>query len=221
VGQLNSSFLDKRLLLDVHAGYHYQKDVILTADGSGIDDIDNPNTIAGIPFNRTPSSTNLLAVEDQVPDSVRAACSVPIGGTFGRCNVGMAYGGPGLLLANSQDSIQARATLTYLVTALGHHVFKAGIDEQSASYRNKQSYTGGVTYSSITLTTVLDSRRYGDLSDVDTIADNPVRDVVTKSNIFGFFVQDSWSIWTVTLNLGLRWIRCSSRARTGSPASHE
>ena len=33
-----------------------------------------------------------------------------------------------------------------------------------------------------------------------------MRDVVTKSNIFGFFVQDSWSILDkVTLNLGLRW----------------
>jgi len=210
VGSLNSSFLDKRLLLDVHLGYHYQKDVSTAADGSGIGDIDDPSKIAGVPFNRQLASENILNVEDQVPAAVRAACSVPIGGTLGRCNVGMGYGGTTNLLGdNSQDAVQARATLTYLVTALGHHVIKAGVDEQAMTYRNRFTYSGGVSYSTLVggqPPIVLDGRRFGDQSNVDTIVDSPVRDVTSKSNIFGFFVQDSWSIADkVTLNVGLRW----------------
>jgi len=214
VGQLNSSFMDKRLLLDVHVGYHYQKDVAKAADGSGIDDIGNRNVIAGISFNRQLASENILNVEDQVPASVRAACSVPLpNGTLGRCNVNMGYGGTANLLSeNTQDSIQARATLTYLLTALGHHVIKGGVDEAASSYTNRFTYSGGVAYATLAAgpfpaaPIVLDNRRFGDQSDVDTIIDNPIRDAKSKSNIFGFFVQDSWSILDkVTLNLGLRW----------------
>ena len=40
VGELNSSFLDKRLLLDVRAGVHLQRDSYLPGDGSTLDDLD-------------------------------------------------------------------------------------------------------------------------------------------------------------------------------------
>jgi hypothetical protein len=212
VGQINTAFMDKRLLVDVHVGYHYQKDVSTAVDGSGIDDINNPNTIAGIPFNRRLANENILTAEDQVPAAVRAACSVPIGTppTLGRCPVAMGYGGSASLLSdNAQDSIQGRLTLTYLLTALGHHVIKGGVDEQSNSYRNRFTYSGGVSYSTLVggaTPITLDARRFGDQSDVDTIIDDPIKDTTVKSNIFGFFVQDSWSILDkVTLNLGLRW----------------
>src|SRR5262249_35444172 len=164
VGELNSSFLDKRLLLDIRAGYHYQKDQAQAADGSGYNDVNNPSVLAGIRFGRGSANTNLLVYEDQVPAAVKQACSVPTTGTtLGRCNVAFGFGGTsGLLLSNKQDAVQARATLTYLLTAVGHHVFKGGIDEQSESYTNTFTYSGGVAYGNAGGQTLwFDSRRFG------------------------------------------------------------
>ena len=48
-GELNSSFIDKRLLLDVKVGVHLQRDSYLPGDGSTLDDINNPNVLAGVP----------------------------------------------------------------------------------------------------------------------------------------------------------------------------
>ena len=48
-GELNSSFLDKKLLLDVRLGWHHQLDEGPPGDGSGFDNIHNLNTLAGIP----------------------------------------------------------------------------------------------------------------------------------------------------------------------------
>jgi hypothetical protein len=47
-GELHSSFLDKKLLLDVRVGWHHQNDSGLPGDGSGLD-IENRDTLAGTP----------------------------------------------------------------------------------------------------------------------------------------------------------------------------
>src|SRR5262249_34572411 len=74
-------------------------------------------------------------------------------------------------------------------------------------YTNTFSYAGGSSYGNVAGQTLwLDSRRFGNQSDVDTIVDPPGRGAATKSNIFGFFVQGNWSIMDkVTLNVCLRW----------------
>src|SRR5215472_7696524 len=84
-GELNSSFLEKRLLLDVKVGVHLQRDSYLPGDGSTLDDIDNPNTLAGTPQVRSPSTipTPVYQLDPQVPPSVVQACTQP-GAT---CNV--------------------------------------------------------------------------------------------------------------------------------------
>ena len=48
VGELNSSFLDKRLLLDVRIGWHHQLDQGLPGDGSGLNTT-QPGGLAGVP----------------------------------------------------------------------------------------------------------------------------------------------------------------------------
>ena len=97
--------------------------------------------------------------------------------------------------------------ITYLVNALGHHVLKLGFDYQAADYDITQAYTGGTAYYwNGGGTYVYDYRRYGRITDVDTITNDFVVSRKVKSQIAGGFIQDSWSILDkVTLNLGLRY----------------
>jgi carboxypeptidase family protein/TonB-dependent receptor-like protein len=210
-GELNSSFMDKRLLLDVKLGVHIQRDSYLPGDGSTLDDLDNPSVLAGVPLVRSPAGvpTPVYQLDTSVPASVTRACTQP----GASCNVVRYFtGGPGGLIEQLNfDSYQARATLTYLVSALGHHVLKAGFDGQINKYFHDESYTGGVSYRDGTDLggppgSVYDYRRFGTIVDTDTISDKPRVQTSTKSTIVGGFIQDSWSIMDkVTLNLGLRY----------------
>ena len=63
----NSSFLDKKLLLDIRAGWHHQKDEHLPGDGSTLADIDNVSH-AGRPAGgpaRASAATNIPHVDDR------------------------------------------------------------------------------------------------------------------------------------------------------------
>ena len=115
VGELNSSFLDKRLLLDVRVGWHHQVDEGLPGDDSGLN-TGQTGTLAGTPnYILHPSILRNIADVDQVPDSVRQACSGPDATT--RCGVlGWFTGGPGFIERLVLDSYQARGMLTFLVS---------------------------------------------------------------------------------------------------------
>src|SRR5262249_10292995 len=207
-GELHSSFLDKKLLLDVRMGWHHQNDSALPGDGSGLD-VDHQGTLAGTSAIRSPAgiNTNVATLDDQVPASVKAICNAT------NCGVtAFQFGGPTILLEIQKfDSYQGRAVLTYLPTALGHHVFKAGFDGQINKYTHEEAYAGGVSYRSgldlgLPPGTVFDYRRFGSLSGADTIVDAPHPTYAVDSVIMGGFIQDSWSILDkITLNVGLRY----------------
>ena len=212
-GELNSSFLDKRLLLDVRIGWHHQIDEGAPGDGSGFDNIHNLGTLAGIPSLAPLYNSNVLDFEDQVPASVRQACGT--GDRTTKCQTSWTlYGGPNFLERQILDSFQGKATLTYLLTALGHHVIKAGVDGSISYYDHLKTYGGGAWYFDFgpgvfgagKALGVQDARHFGYLSDIDTTAGNGVLTLKSKSVIIGGFLQDSWSVLDkVTVNLGLRW----------------
>ena len=124
------------------------------------------------------------------------------------------YGGPGFLQSLKLDSYQGKGTLTYLLTALGHHVLKGGIDVEFSTYQDQKAYSGKTFLSADganadgTITTYTDLRRYGYLTGVGR-TDVVTQDGLTaksKRQVIGGFIQDSWSILDkVTLNLGLRY----------------
>jgi outer membrane receptor protein involved in Fe transport len=224
VGEYNGSFLDKKLLINVRGGWHHQEDDILPGDGSTINDIDNPNTLAGVATVRTPTgsqASNITAWDKQLPSSVYAACGTAFQGSGDRCPVsGYFFGGPGFLNTSTLDSYQGRGVITYLVSALGHHVLKAGADYQYQKYHIVSAYSGFAAYRTLGGPQpdgapgmngyyVYDYRRYGVQTDVDTIDPSKaaaITDKTVNSNIFGVFVQDSWSILDkVTLNVGVRY----------------
>ncbi|HZX40873.1 MAG TPA: TonB-dependent receptor, partial [Myxococcaceae bacterium] len=219
--ELNSSFMDKRLLLDVKLGVHLQRDSYLPGDGSTLDDIDNRSVLAGVPNVRSPAGvpTPVYQLDTSVPATVAQACTQP-GAT---CNVVRYFtGGPGGLIEQINfDSYQARATLTYLLNGLGHHVLKAGFDGQINKYFHDESYTGGSVYRDGQDLggppgSVYDYRRFGTIVDTDAISDKPRVQTSTKSTIIGGFVQDSWSILDkVTLNVGLRYDALTMEGQDG------
>jgi len=216
---LNSAFLEKRLLLDLRLGAHFQRDSNLPGDGSGLDDIDKPSVLAGVPLVRSPGiPTPVYELDASVPSSVRTACSE----TGASCNVvHFNTGGPAKLETLDFDSYQARAVLTYLVNAAGHHVLKAGFDGQINKYKHDKSYTGGGGYFDgqdfgAPAGTVVDAFRFGHLSGTDVIVDTPRVQTNTQSTVLGGFIQDSWSVLDkVTLNLGLRYDTLTMQGQDG------
>ena len=120
------------------------------------------------------------------------------------------------------DSYQARAVLTYLVTAAGHHVLKAGFDGQINKYNHDQSCTGGAVVwrragpRRRRPERSYDAFRFGHLSGTDVIVDTPRVQTSTQSTILGGFIQDSWSVLDkVTLNLGVRYDTLTMQGQDG------
>jgi len=203
VGEYNGSFLDKKLLLDIRGGWHNQTNEGLPGDGSGFD-VTNQSVLAGVSGVRSPTNGELTNYDASLPSSVISACTTP----GQHCPVAnYFYGGTGFLNQVKLNSYQGRGVITYLVNALGHHVLKLGFDYQAADYDITQAYSGGTFYYwNGGGTYVYDFRRYGRITDVDTITDEFVVSRKVKSTIAGGFIQDSWSILDkVTLNLGLRY----------------
>ena len=217
VGELNSSFLEKRLLLDVRVGWHHQIDEGLPGDDSGLN-TGQAGTLAGTPnyILHTAILRNIANI-DQVPASVTQACSGADADV--KCGVlGYLTGGPGFIERLVLDSYQARGMLTFLASALGHHVIKVGVDGNIGYYEHDKAYSGRNAYTEVAENTVpgptsgsqpyavFDARNFGYLQ----TPDNPVfidfNAAKSKSTIIGGFVQDSWSIMDkVTLNVGLRY----------------
>ncbi len=199
--KLSSSFLDKRVLLDVNVGWHHQTDSTLPVDGSGIG---NATGYSGVPQFEMRYFTPLGVYESldgTVCDPANPEAAV-------RCPVGTyLLGGPGFLLDRTVDRYQANAVGTLLLNALGHHVIKVGADVEVMTNRDARAYSGGVLYSeSADGRTFTDFRSFGYLTGPDEVVIQPVVNTATRADAVGVFVQDSWSILDrVTLNAGVRY----------------
>ncbi|HYO56146.1 TonB-dependent receptor [Archangium sp.] len=208
--KLSSSFLDKRVLLDANVGWHHQYDATLPVDGSGIG---NDSGLSGVPqFEMRRTGTrddpNYHSITDFEQLADPSVCNDPTGRFRTLCPVSNYFlGGPGFLLDRSVDRFQANATGTLLLTALGHHVIKAGVDVELMTNRDARAYTGSVLYNEATDgATFTDFRAFGYLTGPDQVVIQPVINTATRADAVGAFVQDSWSIMDrVTLNAGLRY----------------
>ena len=211
IGELNSSFADKRILLDVKLGWHHQLDEGVPADGSDFNTDNGSPTLAATPNYIThPGILKNVARLDQVPSSVTQACSGPFADA--ECGVlGYFTGGPGFIERLVLDSAQAKAVLTGLVSGLGHHVLKAGFDGTVSWYEHTKGYTGTVAYTEqppgfVPVDYVQDGRRYGFLESPDVPKTFAYLRAKTRATAIGGFIQDSWSVLDkVTLNLGVRY----------------
>jgi hypothetical protein len=219
VGEWNSSFFEKRLLVDMRAGWHHEESDYLPIDGSGLD-VNDPTRLAGTPNITGARNVPVTTLDDQVPASVKQACAEAVAaGNTNACGVTQfLYGGPGRIGSFKLDSVQAKATFTYLLTAVGHHVFKAGVDLEISQSGGTSAFSGLVRWTLNGLGTLYTGRRWGFLTGPGA-GDFVMQDLVysvSKRNTLGGFLQDSWSVLDrVTLNLGLRYDSLSLKGADG------
>jgi outer membrane receptor protein involved in Fe transport len=202
--KLSSAFLDKRVLLDVNAGWHHQTDTTLPVDGSGIG---NGSGYSGVPqfeLRRNPfrSLNDLEQLEDPSvcdPAGTAGASLCPVSSYF--------LGGPGFLLDRTVDRYQANVVGTLLLNALGHHVIKAGADVEVMTNRDARAYSGQVLYTeAVNGASFTDFRAFGYLTGPDQVQLQRQVNTSTRADAVGVFVQDSWSILDrVILNAGVRY----------------
>jgi outer membrane receptor protein involved in Fe transport len=210
--KLTSAFLERKLLLDVTVGWHHMTNGTFAADGTALGSEDGMSGTPQFLMQRNAPFHSITDFE-QLPDpSVcdPVARTNPDGttGTTLPCRVSTyLLGGPGLLIAGQLDRYQANAVATFLATALGHHVIKAGGDVELMSNLDTRAYSGGVLYNEAANgSSFQDFRAFGYLRGPDDLV--PQNAVVsnTRALAVGGFLQDSWSILDkVTLNAGLRY----------------
>ncbi|WP_199746973.1 TonB-dependent receptor [Corallococcus sp. AB049A] len=203
------AFLEKKVLVDANLGWFHQTAGNSPADGTAIGDT---NGLAGYALARY-STTRPLTVFESVPGADQY-CGVTDAERAARCPVtNYNVGGPGFMSQATLDRYQINAKATYLLNALGTHVFKAGVDTEFLTFDQKKAYSGSVflqesraSYNGSTIKIWADNRRYGYQTAPDTPVFETLQQSSTSGTTIGGFLQDSWSIANrVTLNLGVRY----------------
>ena len=225
--KLSSSFMDKRLLLDVSFGWHNQQYASLPYDGTAVGSTTGLAGTNGVVWRSSTRGPYPLAYFEDLTGTAATACEAASTDpatvkTAGLCPVSSYQtGGPGFLEDAKYNRYQGKAILTYLLTAAGHHVFKGGIDIESAEMDNTRAYAGGALYRTSTRWGAAnlgfrpglggpdyysEYRGYGEMTapDQENIF-NSLRHV-SSSVSTGGFLQDSWNVLDlVTLNAGVRY----------------
>ncbi len=221
-----SSFLDKRLLLDATAGFHRQTFSISPGDDSAWP---GSSGAAGDPqvfwtrnLANNPLGPHSIAELEPFVPGLLAACGTPntLRGDLTCPAYGnYATGGYGFLQRATMNSWQGNLKLTYLVQALGHHVIKTGADVQYFDYDHMVGYSGGlVLQESNDGSRFFEFRGLGYLTGPGQWVDLPSIENKVRSVIAGAYIQDSWSILdVVTLNAGVRYDGQSLYGKDGSP----
>jgi hypothetical protein len=209
--RLNSSFMEKKLLLDVTVGWHHQNNNVTALDGTSF----GQGGEAAIPSAIQFGTFNLTAFPEDpsISDPTLAAiCNSPTGDA--QCAVGgYSQGGPTQLIRNvTEDRIQGKAVLTYFLNALGHQTWKAGADIEYISYENKIGYAGEDIYAELSGAPpsgpgfYIDDRALGSINGPDSPSYSLFQDNKPTALLPGAFLQDSWNIMDkVTLNIGVRF----------------
>jgi hypothetical protein len=215
----SSAFANKKFLVDATLGWVHSAQVNTASDGSTVDDINTPGTMAyapGVTWRRSSGpGPHPISDFEQLPAAAAAACGqglapLPNGRTVEQlyCPV-TTYrtGGPGQLSTATQNRYQGRVIATALLNALGTHVIKAGVDFEVLNYTNKKGFGGANFFrEGRNGSTFQDFRRYGFLQGPDNPVYLSTFEATSTSTTIGGFLQDSWSIMDrVTVNLGVRY----------------
>ncbi|MBK7864141.1 MAG: TonB-dependent receptor [Archangiaceae bacterium] len=207
-----AGFFDKHLLVDATVGWHHQNTSALPDDGSRIGSTTGAASVSGVILRKSnPIGWGVRELE-HLPTAADGYCDIrypelcPSTSASNTYNIGGAF-----YMEESQiDRLQAKVGITYLLQALGHHVFKGGLDLARSMYNIKKGYGGGnLLRDSTSGGSYRDYRRYAYLTGPDElVSQDPNPGVVSTpaGTEIGAYLQDSWSIFDkVTLNLGFRY----------------
>ncbi|MRG91224.1 TonB-dependent receptor [Polyangium spumosum] len=214
----SSAFANKKFLVDATLGWVYNSIATGAADGSNVNDINDPTKLAyqpGMNWRRSSipgimgRNPHPLTDFETLPADALADCNTG-GAQFANINCPVntyRTGGPGLMNIATSNRYQGRVIATALLNALGQHVIKAGVDFEILNYTNTKGFGGGVFFRESTNGQfVADFRRYAFLQGPDDVVNLDVFQATSTSTTIGGFLQDSWSIMDrVTVNLGVRY----------------
>jgi outer membrane receptor protein involved in Fe transport len=226
----SGAFNNKHQLVDLTFGWHHQRSATLPNDDSEIGSNTGQSGIPSVAYRRSVSldpttipafhpitdfervdprfCKNITVPDPDNPVDDGMGNMVPGVKVVTPCPVTTyALGGFGAFNDSSIDSYQGKLIGTSLFTLAGHHVVKAGVDVQLATYSNTRAWSGGNIFrENGSGSNYADFRQYGFLKGPDDLVLQD-RTVATTSGInIGGFLQDSWQIMDkVTLNFGIRY----------------
>jgi len=194
-----SKLADRRLQLDVLAGYHYE-DLTPTPTAAGM----GPGVLYGVNQDLATFEPGVTPCAPQTPSQ---------GATFNPCPV-LNYidGGFGFLQHTTSQRISASASATYFARLGGTHAIKLGFDFEDDIYKDKRSYTGGAFYR-VRAGGPEIYRQYGTkIPENGPNGDGMVLldgfSATTTTYNYGAYLRDSYNVGFVpglTLNAGVRW----------------
>ena len=197
-----SKLADRRLQIDVIAGYHYDEQT--NTPGAGGNDLSafyQPvQSLATFESNVTPCAPTMTH-----------------GVAFNPCPVqNYTVGGVGFLDHKTSQRISAAASATYFARLAGTHALKLGFDFEDNIFAHIRNYTGGALFRVNTDGSIEIYREYAQKSaDADT---NPNGQGIPlpatgfnsteKTLNFGAYLRDSYNVGFIpglTINAGVRW----------------
>ena len=197
-----SKLADRRLQLDIVAGYHYDEQT----------NTPGPGGEAQGAFYQPVHS-----LADFEPGVAPCATQMVHGTTFNPCPVqNYGVGGVGFLDHKLSQRISAAASATYFARLGGTHALKLGFDFEDNIFSHKRNYTGGAFYRVNTDGSIEIYREYAEKSaDSNTNPNGPgiaLPDTgfnsTEKTLNYGAYLRDSYNVGFIpglTVNAGVRW----------------
>jgi outer membrane receptor protein involved in Fe transport len=200
------AFADKKFLLDANVGWFHQTAATLPADGSRPGDRTGLAGLSQITY-RAPRSIGYFERYDNIDTLCNEGADDTVPGSVACPAFNYTAGGYSFITDGTLDRLQVNTKGTYLLSLLGNHVFKAGLDVELLGYKAIKAFPGTVRLrESLSGGSWQDYRSYGYMTGPDAAFPDANQVNVTSSTTAGGFIQDSWTIASrVTLNVGVRY----------------
>mgnify|MGYP001000906703 FL=1 len=209
VARFTSKLLDRRLQIDILAGFHFETDEIkpIGADGDKYGQNTDTRTVSLANFENAPDGSALDVCKPQ---------KLANGQTFNPCPVSNYRDrGFGFVSRTSDMRITAAASATYFLKLLGTHALKLGGDFEYNAYTDFRRYSGGDNGGRFTTFAdgSVERDQFGTVDSSDPtgmkvkLLPNGFEATTTTLNE-SVYLRDSWNFSFLpgfTLNLGVRW----------------